>query len=64
MEEHYAYVKEPDDIYVTQVTPDFGKSRCVTDEIITFLINSDSKISFKLFLAMLLQLTLEEFEQF
>ena len=47
MEEHYVIIKEPDDIYMTFVTPDSVKARCITDEIIAFLIDSNSEISLK-----------------
>src|SRR5215469_12117780 len=46
-EEHYVLVKEPGDIYVTHVTPDNGTARCISEDIITYLIDSGSIDSLK-----------------
>lgn len=46
-EEHYVLVKEPFDIYMTHVTPDNGRARSIADEIITFIIDSNSNDSIK-----------------
>ena len=46
-EEHYVLVKEPGDIYLTHVTPDNGTALYISEEITTFLIDSDSIDSLK-----------------
>lgn len=46
-EEHYVIVNEPNDQYVTHLTPDNGTARCISEEIITFLIDYESKDSLK-----------------
>ena len=42
-EEHYVIVKEPGDVYMDHVTPDNGTAHCISEEIITFLGDSDIK---------------------
>ena len=44
------FVKEPKDIYITNVTPNDGKARSIADEILTCKIDLNSKDFIKDFL--------------
>lgn len=41
-QEHYVIVKESSDEYLDHLPPNNGTARCIAEEIITILIDSDS----------------------
>jgi hypothetical protein len=41
-EEHYVLMKEPGSLYLDHVSPDQGTAKCIAEEILTFVIDSQS----------------------